>query len=111
MTNASLLDNLKILNKINENDLLSIVDYIEDIISSNISRSLQNGENEISIDLGIGEIIVRIFSDSMYYNFRPSKSLENKVAKSSIEGTNYLAESMDEKISLKLYKIYRELLK
>lgn len=111
MTEVKLLDELATLNKINNNDFLSASSYIESILSSNVLRSLQNGENEIKFDIGIGELYIRIFSDSINYNFKPSKSLEEKIANSVTNNDNILISELNDKISLKLFKIYRELLK
>ena len=111
MTDISLSEELKTLNNVSESDSINISSYIEDILSSNVLRSLQNNDNEIKFDLGIGFLFIRIFSDSIQYNFEPSKSLQEKIAKSSTDNENFLVSLLDEKISLKLYKIYREILK
>lgn len=111
MKAESLSSTLCELHDIEQDNIELIITHLENVISSIILSNLRDGENETSLDLGIGILSIRVFTDSISYQFIPSESLEKKLKDTAETYKDPLAQELKVKIDRKLIQIYRELLK
>ena len=80
------------------------------LICSYLNEAVSNGENEISVDVGIGTITFLINGEEMKYRFVPSMKFERMIVDTIVDGTNPLTEMLADKCGEKTLRIYKELL-
>lgn len=106
------INTIKELNKITtipESNLNKIFDWLELCISHNVCVENEEKPNEpIVLDIGIGNLTITIDSENIKYGFKPSMKLENQMINAA-DGIDPLAKVLEEKLSEKLLKIYKEI--
>lgn len=80
------------------------------LMCSYIKEGIESGENEISVDIGIGELIFIIENEEMRYKFIPSCKFEKMIVDTVVDGTNPLLKLVEEKVGQQTLQIYKELL-
>lgn len=111
MIDCSIVKQLSDIHNFNNDDLKDICDHIINMICSNVVLNLKSGNNEVNIDVGFGNLIVRCFEDKIIYQFEPSLNLKNKLEESITTHTDPLTTELKVKIDRKLQQLYKELLK
>lgn len=99
------------LHSLREDDIELVEEYFQSVIGSIVLSFLQDGENEVAIDLGFGRFYVRVFSDNVYYQFVPSEKLQDKVKDAVNNQKDPLIEDLGKKINKKLQVLYKEILR
>ena len=104
-----LLDDLSTLSTIPCQFLDKLKDKAEEIVAYDVFESVKNLENSASIDIGIGILLIYLENDSIYYKFKPSKSLDTRIRKSLKTGVPTLVEKIENVLSNKITKTYKDL--
>lgn len=79
------------------------------IIDNVLERNL-NDENNIKLDIGIGNLILSISDEELSYFFEPSKHLESGLISAIIDRRNPLEEQLVNNINKHIYKTYKDML-
>lgn len=111
MKEDSLEKQISELHDINIDDIDVVKTHVENIIASVIFSNLHDNENETSIDIGLGKLVIRVFTDFISYQFEPSECLQEKIREVIIDNKNPLIDEIQKKIDKKLLQLYKELLK
>ena len=80
------------------------------LVCSYLNDAVKNGENEISVDIGIGDIVFIIEGDKMKYRFIPSLKFERMIVDTIVDGVNPLTKMLEERCGEETLRIYKELL-
>ena len=94
------------LHDLSRKDLNTIKDHLENIIVSSCLNNLRDGEKEICIDIGIGDLIIRYYHDEILYGFLPANSLQQKLL-----GPDPLIRELGNKVDTCLKDIFRRILR
>ena len=105
----NILDDLSTLSTIPYTALEQLKDKVEDIIAYGVFESTKNLEECAHIDIGIGILVVKIEENKVYYKFRPSKTLESRIKSSVNKGVPTLIGRIEDSLSNKITKTYKDL--
>lgn len=106
---TDLVQDLSTLTTIPVSSLSRLADKCKDIISYSVYESLQESENVISVDIGIGILYINVNEDSIQYKFVPSLSLEKTICK-TVEGKQKpIIEDIEKTLKNRILAVYKEL--
>lgn len=109
MIKLNLIDDVASLTSIQVASLRRLVQCVESCISHYISESIESGNEDVSVDVGVGTLIIHTTKDSVSYRFEPSKSVEeNSISLLNGEGS-VLIKSVDSCLINKIMSTYKEL--
>ena len=99
------------LHELNKEDVATVENHLENIITSLILNNLHDGNNECGINIGMGTLYIRVFPDMIHYQFEPSVEFQKKVSEAIESYEDPLLSEIQLKIDRKLSQLYKELLK
>lgn len=105
-----LIDNLGSLTLIKSSILNKQVEISENCICDYILEAIENDEDIISIDIGIGMLSINISDDEISYKFIPNKKLEKKILKTIETEESPLITQIEKKLNQRILNTYKELL-
>lgn len=79
-------------------------------IGHNVYEGVLKNEQQITIDVGIGELIVKINPEEIRYKFIPSSHLEETIRSSVANKESPLVQKIEGKLRDKVMNVYKELL-
>ena len=105
-----LVKNLNTLTLIKSSILHKLVTISENCICDYTLESVENDEDIVTIDIGIGIIYINILDSELSYKFVPSKKLEKKIIKTIETGDSPLIQDIEDKLNQRIFNTYKELL-
>lgn len=105
-----LIDNLGSLTLIKSSILNKQVEISENCICDYILEAIENDEDIITINIGIGILSINISDDEISYKFVPNKKLEKKLLKTIETEESPLVEQVEKKLNQRILNTYKELL-
>ena len=105
-----LIDNLGSLTLIKSSILNKQVEISENCICDYILEAIENDEDIITINIGIGILSINISNDEISYKFVPNKKLEKKLLKTIETEESPLVEQIEKKLNQRILNTYKELL-
>ena len=106
----NLVDNLGSLTLIKSSILNKQVEISENCICDYILEAIENDEDIVSIDIGIGMLYINISADEISYKFIPNKKLEKKIVKTIETRESPLVTQIENKLNQRILNTYKELL-
>lgn len=106
----NLIENLTKLTNVSEKTLLKFIPLSECVIGHAVHESMCLNKDVTIIDIGIGNIHIRVAHDEVRYKFVPSKDLSDMLEKTVVTGISPLVSKLSEDIQEKINRSYRELL-
>lgn len=79
-------------------------------IGHNVYEGILKNEQQVTIDIGIGELVVKINPEEIRYKFIPSSYLEETVRTSVVNKESPLVQKIEGKLRDKVMNVYKELL-
>ena len=107
MTN--LITDLSTVTTIPESALSRLCEKCENIISYSVYESMQDSEQVVSVDIGIGILYINIQEDIIEYKFVPSSNLEQKVLQTSEGKYKPLIGEVEKTLKNRILSVYKEL--
>lgn len=105
-----LIDNLGSLTLIKSSILNKQVEISENCICDYILEAIENDEDIVSIDIGIGMLSINISDDEISYKFIPNRKLEKKILKTIETEESPLITQIEKKLNQRILNTYKELL-
>lgn len=107
-----LIDDLANLSDVSENILRKFVPLINYSVAHAVHEAdcEQCDDTVAEIDLEIGELQIRICSDTVKYRFIPSKELDSMICSTVRSGVSPLVTKLNNNLQEKIDKSYKELL-
>lgn len=105
-----LIDNLGSLTLIKSSILNKQVEISENCICDYILEAVENDEDIITINIGIGILSINISDDEISYKFVPNKKLEKKLLKTIETEESPLVTQIEKKLNQRILNTYKELL-
>jgi hypothetical protein len=105
-----MIKDITTLTTIAEKSLIKINDLSVDDICHCVLESVNCGDDVADIDIGIGELKVIVSDGELHYRFTPSNQLEKKLIKTFEEGVDPLTQVVEESLSNKILRAYKELI-
>lgn len=79
-------------------------------IGHNVYEGVLKNEEQVTINVGIGELIVKINPEEIRYKFIPSSHLEETIRSSVVNKESPLVQKIEGKLRDKVMNVYKELL-
>lgn len=78
------------------------------IICDAVENAVQNKEDTIDIDIGLGLIKIKFDNEEVKYRFVPKPTLEEGVSKAIVEEQNPLQLALEQSLADKITNVYKE---
>ena len=108
MTN--LIKDVSLLTDVSENTLKKFLNVSDYVIGHCIYESLCRKEDVVSIDIGVGQLDIKIDENKLHYRFIPSKDLEKLIIQTVTTNSSPMLTKLDNKLQEKIDRAYKELL-
>lgn len=108
MTN--LIKDISTLTDVTENTLNKFTSICTHCISHAVHESDCLHEDTTKIDIGFGELHIKIDEESIRYKFIPSKELEHSLIRTVTTHTSPIITTLETNLQEKIDRTYRELL-
>jgi len=102
-------EDLSKLTTINQLSINRLFDKINWIISDAVEQAELAGDDVIELDLGFGLVIVSLEDNCIKYKFKPSKSLEESIIDTVVNGKNQLTFTIENTLVSKITNVYKDM--
>ena len=103
-------EDLATLTTIEKSVFSKIESKIEWCICDAIEKAILNGEDEVSVNLGFGVLLIKLSNNELKYRFKPSQKFEKAIVNTVINEQNDLVFNLENSLVSKLNNIYKSLL-
>lgn len=107
---TKLIEDIALLTNVSEKTLDKFVPICNYCIGHSVHEHLCSKKDIIEIDLGFGELHLKVDSDEIRYKFIPSKELEAAVITAAVKNTSPIINKIETSLQEKLDRTYKELL-
>ena len=107
---TDLIKDISVLTDVSENTLNKFLPLCNYCIGHSVHESQCTHSDISEIDLGFGELHIKVESDSIKYKFIPSKELETMLVKTVTQHTSPIILKLESNLQEKIDRTYKELL-
>ena len=107
---TKLIEDLSILTNVQEATLRKFLPTSIYCIGHAVHEGQKTGEEVTCIDIGFGELHIKVQGDLIKYKFIPSTELENTVSKTVLTNTSPIALKLDNSLQTKIDKAYKDIM-
>ena len=104
-----LIPDVSLLTTIPELSLKKLIDKCKFVICHDVQEACLNNEDEVIVDMGLGQLILKIEEEGVHYKFVPNASFEESVSKTILTGASPLTCLVEDTLVNKIEKAYKEL--
>ena len=108
MTN--LIKDVSVLTDVSENTLTKFIDVCNYCIGHAVHESECLREATTELDLGFGELHIKVDEGLIKYRFIPSKELERSLVTTITQHTSPIIHKLESNLQEKIDRVYKELL-
>ena len=106
----NLIDDLSTLTNVSDKTLLKFVPVSNYCISHAVYEAICSYEEVAVMDVGIGELHIKIDNDKLAYKFIPSKDLESMLIKTVSKNCSPIISKLELNLQKRIDAAYKELL-
>lgn len=110
MIETNVVKDLSVLSTIPEKILMKLLEKVNYVVCESIEEAIIEGDEVVSLDLGIGNLVIKLSEDGIRYKFIPSKKLEENVKDTFIYRQNLLEKTLEELVVNRVTNTYKDLL-
>jgi len=107
---AKLIDDLATLTNISRQTLDKLSNLSISCICDAVEDDILAKNDILTMDIGIGTLMIKHTDNDMRYKFIPSAKLEEAVAQTIVNDKNILKITVDDTLKKRIMSIYKELL-
>lgn len=108
--NIDVISQVAKLTTIDELPLKRIAEKQQWCLSDAIEQAILNGDKVVEADIGFGTIVISIFDSAVKYKFIPSKTTDEQVINTIVNGRNQLTFELEKNLVAKITNIYKDML-
>lgn len=105
----NVIEDLSTLTTIPVTSLAKLIDKSILCIEDEVLNSFLNNEDIISLNIGIGKLVIKIEENLIRYRFIPSKKLEDGVKEALASKKSSLETTVEQHLIDKILKTYKDL--
>lgn len=109
MTKYDIIKETSILTTVAERNIKKVVEKQIFAINEAVVEATLENKNTVRLDIGLGELILKITDEEVIYRFEPSSQLEESLKNSILNQQNLLEDALDDALVARLTNIYKEL--
>ena len=106
---TDLISDVSVLTDVPEATLRKFVPIVSYVISHSVHETQCEGKDLAEIDLGFGQLILKIDENSLRYRFVPSKELEKQLISAVTSGYSPLTAKITSNLQEKIESAFKEL--
>lgn len=106
----NLVDDVARLTDVSTKTLNKFVPVCNYCIGHAVYESMCSKEDVTCLDLGVGELHIKLANNCIHYRFVPSKELEKTLINTVTTNTSPLVVTLDKNLQEKIDRAYKELL-
>lgn len=107
---ANLLEDVSTLTGVTEKTLEKLINVSNYCIGHSVHETLCQKQDVTTIDIGIGELVIRVIDEGIQYRFVPSVALEKSLVQTVVGKTSPMIVQLENKLQDKIDKAYKEVL-
>lgn len=107
---TKLIDNLSKITSISKQTFDKLTNLSVSCICDSIEDDILNNESIATIDIGIGQLLIKHTDNDMRYKFIPDAKLEEAVSQTIVNDKNPLKVAVEDTLKKRILNIYKELL-
>ena len=104
-----LIPDVSLLTTIPELSLKKLADKCKFVICHDVQEACLNNEDEVTVDVGLGQLTLKIEQDCVRYKFTPNASFEESVERTILTNTSPLTCLVEDTLVNKIENAYKEL--
>lgn len=104
-----LVQRLSSLTTIPEKNFAKLNEKSELIIANSAYNALHSGQTDISVDIGLGTIHIKLEDNQILYKYTPSTSLEKCMRKAVIDDKDFLTDIVEKSLTNRILNAYKDL--
>lgn len=109
MYKGNIIQDVSVLTTIQKLSIDRLCSQIIKCICYDVCEARLQGINDLCLDIGIGNLFIRIDDDSVLYRFEPSYVLDDEIINSIKSGKNPVIDDIEESLLKKINMTYKEL--
>lgn len=98
------------LTTVPEKTLRKLVSKVIYCINDAVAEMQAAGQNILDLDLGLGNLAIKVDNDEVSYKFVPSQDLDESIKSSVLNGRNLLEDALEAALVERLTNIYKDIL-
>lgn len=106
----NLINDMSVLTDVSENTLKKFLPVSNFIVGNAVYEAMCEKRDLISVDIGMGQIDIKLDDDAIHYRFIPSKELEQVLIKTLTSHASPMTVQLENKLQGKIDRAYKELL-
>lgn len=106
----NLIEDISALTEVSEKTLDKLVNVANYCIGHAVHETMCQGSDITVVDMGIGELTIRVLNEGIQYRFVPSTVLEKTLVKTVVGKTSPMIVQLETKLQDKIDKAYKEVL-
>lgn len=110
MSRFDLISDISLLTTLPDKTLRKLCDKGAECICHNVLESINEAENETSVDLTIGELKIIVRDDEIHYKFKPSSKLESMLVSTLTTKEDPLVKSVEDGLVSRIMNTYKDLI-
>lgn len=107
---ANLIDDLTVLTDVSDKVLKKFIPVSNYVVGHAVHEAQCVKDNYLEVDIGIGELHIKINTDSLQYRFVPSKELEKVLIQTVTTGKSPMVIKLNNDLQEKIEQTYKELI-
>lgn len=104
-----LIPDISMLTTIPELSLKKLAEKCKFVICHDVQEACLNNEDEVIVDVGLGQLTLKIEDEGVRYKFTPNASFEESVTKTVLTNTSPLTCLVEDTLVSKIEHAYKEL--
>ena len=106
----NIIEDVSFLTNVSDHVLNKLINVTNYSIGHAIHESICEKEEFAMLDIGIGELHIKVEDDGVRYRFVPTKPLEDMITKTVLTKQSPIITKLDTDLQSKIDKTYRELI-
>lgn len=107
---VNIKEDLSTLTTIEKSVFMKLEQKIEWCICDAIEKALLNKDDTVDVNLGFGQLTIKLLDDEIKYRFKPSQKFEKSIFNTIVNEQNDLTYNLESSLVSKLNNIYKTLL-
>ena len=109
MYKGNVLQDVSILTTVQKSSIDRLCSQIVKCICYDVCEALLQNDTEICLDIGIGNLFIKVSDDDVKYRFEPSSYLDESVLESVSTGKNPIVDDIESSLLEKINITYKDL--
>lgn len=109
MYRGNIIQDISTLTTVQKSSIDRLCKQMIKCICYDVCEALSQDMKELCLDIGIGNLVIKIDDDSVLYRFEPSQTLDSDVLCSVTTGKNPVVEDIENSLLSKVNTTYKDL--